>query len=129
MSAKTCGCDLDCKTGPYYCEKHRAHFTFERGYPPLVKPLPPPPAPPARKETAMSSDLQKGDASTEAWREYDFGDRVYRINNPVTVFYRAGGSTHRVVDTTGVVHCVPAPGVNGCVLRWQNRDTSVPVNW
>lgn len=75
--------------------------------------------------------LVKKDISTEAWREYEFGaDRtVYRIDNPKTLYIREGGSTHRVVDSNGVVHCVPAPGQQGCVLRWQNVDQSVPVNF
>lgn len=54
----------------------------------------------------------------EAWREYDFMGRVYRIDNPVLVQFRENGSTHRVTDETGIVHCVPAPGTVGCVLRW-----------
>ena len=75
------------------------------------------------------SDLIKADLTTEAYREYDFGGRVYRIEAPITLFYRPGGTTHRVVTAEGVVHCIPAPGVGGCVLRWQNKDTSVPVNF
>ena len=55
----------------------------------------------------------------EEWREYDFQDRIYRIDNPVKVEFRDGSTTHRVTDVTGVVHCVPAPGQNGCVLRWK----------
>lgn len=55
----------------------------------------------------------------EAYREYDFGGRVYTIHQPKELYYRSGGSTHRVVDAFGTTHCVPAPGVNGCVLRWQ----------
>lgn len=54
----------------------------------------------------------------EEWREYDFGGRVYRIEKPVSVQTRTGGSTHRVATADGVVHCVPAPGVGDCVLRW-----------
>ncbi|MDF3208402.1 MULTISPECIES: hypothetical protein [Mesorhizobium] len=65
------------------------------------------------------ADLLKLDvAGVEDWREYDFGGRVYRIESPKTVQFRPGGETHRVTDSVGVVHCVPAPGVNGCVLRW-----------
>jgi hypothetical protein len=55
----------------------------------------------------------------EEWREYDFNGRVYRIINPTKVQFRSGGETHRVTDETGVVHCVPAPGRDGCVLRWK----------
>jgi hypothetical protein len=73
--------------------------------------------------------LLKNSITTEAFREYDFGGRVYRINKPKTLFMRPGGTTHRVVDSKGMVHCVPAPGFNGCILRWQNKDTKVPVNF
>lgn len=58
----------------------------------------------------------------ELWREYDFGGRVYRIENPIEFYYRKGGATHRVVCVHGVVHIVPAPGVNGCVLRCKNKE-------
>lgn len=75
------------------------------------------------------SELTKKDLTTEAWREYDFGGRVYRIEKPVELHYREGGSTHRVVTGDGVVHCVPAPGVGGCVLRWQSIDTTAPVSF
>lgn len=64
-------------------------------------------------------DLKKIELKgVEKWREYDFGGRVYRIDHPASVQFRTGGSTHRVTDADGVVHCVPAPGFNGCVLRW-----------
>lgn len=69
------------------------------------------------------------DLKTELWREYDFGNRVYRIENPKTLYYKKGGTTHRVVDSKGVAHCVPVPGQNGCVLRWENKNKKVPVNF
>lgn len=75
------------------------------------------------------SDLKQFDITTEAWREYDFSGRTYRIEDPVTLFYRPGGTTHRVVDKKGIVHCVPVPGNHGCVLRWQNHDPSNPVEF
>ena len=64
-------------------------------------------------------------------RPPNFAGRVYRIENPVTLFWRPGGSTHRVVaydpkTDMMVAHCVPAPGVGGCVLRWQNKDPKIP---
>lgn len=62
------------------------------------------------------------DLRVEEWREYEFGGTIYRITDPVAFYYRDGGSTHRVVDSKGIVHCCPAPGFNGCVLRWKNRD-------
>ena len=66
------------------------------------------------------------DLTSEYYREYDFLDeqglsRTYRISDPIAFYNRPGGSTHRVVDREGVVHCVPAPGQRGCVLRWKNR--------
>lgn len=61
----------------------------------------------------------KKDISDEEWREYDFGGRVYRIEDPRDLY--VGNSTHRVVDAKGVAHCVPAPGKSGCVLRWKGE--------
>jgi len=73
------------------------------------------------------SDLQKSDLTVEAWREYDFGGRVYRVEKPVALYRTKGGSTHSVVDAAGVVHCLPAPGTQGCVLRWKSVDPNAPV--
>lgn len=67
--------------------------------------------------------------TTEKWREYSFGGRDYRINHPVSLYYRTGGTTHRIVDTNGIVHCVPSPGTGDCVLRWENKDKRKPVNF
>jgi hypothetical protein len=70
----------------------------------------------------MSSELKKINVQgVEKWREYDFGGRVYRIDNPVSVEFRPGGETHRVTDSRGIVHCVPAPGHRDCVLRWDGE--------
>ncbi len=83
-------------------------------------------------ERETMSDLLEFDITTEAWREYDWPARAsmpYRINDPQKLFVRLGGTTHRVVDKDGIVHCVPSVGVNGCVLRWQNFDTNKPVNF
>lgn len=76
------------------------------------------------------SDLKRLDLTgVELWREYEFGTArtVYRINNPVAVYFRSGGTTHRVVDADGVAHCVPAIGENGCVIRWKSVDPDKPV--
>lgn len=81
------------------------------------------------------------DISKEMWREYDFGGRVYRINKPVTLifYYRTSpfiplgfaqqSDTHRIVDAGGIAHCVPRPGIDGCVVRWKNADPDKPVNF
>jgi hypothetical protein len=68
------------------------------------------------------SDLKKIELTgVEEWREYDFDGRVYRIEKPARVEFRDGSTTHRVTDSAGVVHCVPAPGHAGCVLRWKGK--------
>lgn len=78
------------------------------------------------ERTDMDMNSPK-DLSKEAWREYDFGGRVYRIEAPHQLFI--GTTTHRVLDSKGVVHCVPAPGEKGCALRWQPKDASEPVQF
>lgn len=80
----------------------------------------------------VAPGLPGADISDEQYREYDFavddGYRYnYRIDDPSRLFTRTGGTTHRVLDSTGIVHCVPAPGQKGCVLRWKPRDPSNPV--
>lgn len=72
------------------------------------------------------------DVSTEEWREYFWPGtgRTYHITNPVGLYRRDGGSTHRIVDTEGVVHCVPCgPQCPDTVIRWKNKDITTPVNW
>ena len=73
------------------------------------------------------NNLKEYDISGEMWREYEFTDRngndtIYHIDKPVILLLRPGGSTHRVVDSTGVCHCTPAPEIYGCVLRWENKS-------
>lgn len=68
------------------------------------------------------SELRKINVDgVEEWREYDFGGRVYRIDKPVSVEFRTDSTTHRVTDSDGIVHCVPAPGHCDCVLRWKGK--------
>jgi hypothetical protein len=59
----------------------------------------------------------------EEWREYDFEgrERPYRIEAPRSVTFKPGGPTHRVLDSEGVFHLVPAPGHRGCVMRFKGR--------
>lgn len=77
----------------------------------------------------MEKDLIEQSLDTEMYREYDFNDRVYRIHNPVKLFMRKNGTTHRVLDAMNVIHCVPAPGEKGCVLRWKSKDEKKPVDF
>lgn len=65
----------------------------------------------------------------EIWREYDFGSRIYRIVGPTGLWFRPDGSTHRVLDSLGVVHLVPASGHQGCVVRWQKGEGREPVDF
>jgi hypothetical protein len=63
----------------------------------------------------------------ELWREYVSPDGlVYRIDDPIKLFIRKGGTTHRVLDVYGVVHCVSGPG-SGWIVRWEPKDSENPV--
>ena len=83
--------------------------------------------------TDEKTELLCFDLTKEEYREYDFGTgqchRTYRIHDPKQLFIGPGGTTHRIVGQDGTVHCVPAPGFHGCVLRWENLDSSTPVNF
>jgi hypothetical protein len=78
-------------------------------------------------ERTEAMDKEPKDLRKEQWREYDFGGRTYRIDAPDRLWI--GTSTHRVLDGAGIVHCCPAPGVSGCVLRWQPKDGGEPVQF
>lgn len=71
--------------------------------------------------------MEKRIINTEKWRVYDFGGRIYRIKDPQYLFFREGGTTHRIVDNNNIVHCCPAPGYMGCVVRWKSKDVNKPV--
>jgi hypothetical protein len=81
----------------------------------------------------MSSKLVgPKDLSDEEYREYQVvgQEQAYRINAPQMLWYREGGSTHRVLDADGVVHCVAFPAsLNGIpvVLRWKPKAGVEPV--
>ena len=45
------------------------------------------------------------------------------------VFTSKNNVTHRIVDQNNVVHCCPAPGFQGCVLRWKTKDENKPVDF
>lgn len=79
--------------------------------------------------------MQGYDISKELYRTYKWIDPIsgnmieHRINKPITLFYASGHTTHRVVDSVGIVHCIPAVGYFGCVLYWENEDKTKPVNF
>lgn len=76
-------------------------------------------------------NLKEFDITCELWRSYDIPGRDgrYTISNPQKLFIREGGTTHRVLDSEGIVHCVPAPGNCGCILTWKNKDPEKPCNF
>lgn len=70
------------------------------------------------------------DISTELYREYIMTGKVYRIDNPIQLWLRSGSKFHRVVDSSGVAHTVPAPGDLNCyAVRWKTTNPNVPVNF
>lgn len=52
---------------------------------------------------------------SEEYREYVYGEEVYRIDSPVEVHVTESGS-HRVVDTLGITH---RPADGWLALRWK----------
>lgn len=88
--------------------------------------------PAATPKSAMKQPLEgytEADISDEAYREIVYPDRVYRIENPMKLIFRKGGSTHRVVDANGVVHCYAAPESGKITLRWKAKDGLAPVRF
>lgn len=70
------------------------------------------------------SELKTQDIRTEIWREYVYEDgKVYRIDKPLWLMTRDGGTGHRVVDEKGVTHWCPV-NVWHCI-RWYAPDEPV----
>ena len=76
-----------------------------------------------------SSDLKEYTLEDVDWREYDFSGRIYKIWGPIKFWHRSGGETHRVLDSAGIVHIVPAPGINGCVMRYKKTEGADPCQF
>ena len=79
----------------------------------------------------MQSEEWK-DLSKEEWREYRLIDSTgcphdYKIVSPLKLW--VGTTSHRILDSAGIVHCVPSVGVNATVLRWKPKDVSDPVQF
>lgn len=76
------------------------------------------------------AEYVKADISDEAWREVETSEGLkIRIQNPVTLIFRRGGSTHRVVNEEGVVYCYAAPETGKSILRWLAKDGKAPVRF
>ena len=77
--------------------------------------------------------IESKDLNKEAYRIYKWIDPVtgkecrHQIDEPVTLW--VGKTTHRILDTNGVVHFVPSVGYFGCVLFTENKDKSEPCNF
>lgn len=63
------------------------------------------------------SEYNFEDISSEAWREYDFGDVHVRIDDPRKLAVSDNG--HRVFDGTGTCHYI---GFDGYYFKWQSKD-------
>lgn len=70
----------------------------------------------------LATALIPKDLTDELYREYDLGNRMYRITEPQQLY--VGNTTHRVVDKEGVAHCIPFPvaGNQIIALRWKVKD-------
>lgn len=71
--------------------------------------------------------MEPKDLTHEAWRRYTWNEGTHEIRAPQRLW--VGTTTHRVLDSDGVVHCLPAPGERGCVLCWKPKDLSNPVQF
>jgi len=62
--------------------------------------------------------MKEYDISLEGWREYEYleSGKIYRINNPETLFIKEGGTGHRIRDVEGVVHWCPINILY--IIRW-----------
>jgi len=69
--------------------------------------------------------MKKQSLKDEEWREYEFKGVIYRIVDPVALW--VGSTTHRIIDEQGVIHCVPAVGYHGCILRWKPRFGTIDL--
>jgi hypothetical protein len=83
----------------------------------------------ASAQKLPDSKYIEADISDEVWREVELSGGIkYRIDNPVRLIIRKGGSTHRVVDATGVVHCYAAPETGNSIIRWYTGKSN-PVKF
>lgn len=74
--------------------------------------------------------MKEYDISAEASRTITFASGgAYTIKDPVKLFVRDGGKTHRVLDAAGVVHCYVAPEFGPTVISWIPRDPHNPVQF
>lgn len=81
----------------------------------------------ATAQKLPNSKYITADISDEEYRTIVTKEQTYKIENPVTLIFRKGGSTHRVVDANGLVHCYPAPETGKSILQWKAKEGKSPV--
>jgi len=75
-----------------------------------------------------AKDLKKESYRIYKWTDPATGNECeHQINEPMTLW--VGKTTHRVLDTNGLVHFVPSIAYFGCVLLTCNKDENKPVNF
>jgi len=57
------------------------------------------------------------------------GKVICRIENPIALVFRKGGSTHRVVAEDDSVYCYAAPETGKSVVRWGNKPDYPPIQF
>lgn len=77
-------------------------------------------------------EIKPRDISHELWRDYRFigKDKTvvrYKIKKPKLLY--VGNTTHRIVDSDGVTHILPAPGYHGCAVRFKNPEGTDPCRF
>lgn len=73
-------------------------------------------------ELNLSEDYVEVDISSEEWREIHVGDITIRIEKPLKLVYRKGGSTHRVINEAGKTYCYAAPETGKSVISLQAKE-------
>lgn len=76
----------------------------------------------------LDGEYQVSDISRELYREVVTSGGVrQRIDNPVALITRKGGSTHRIVNADNVVYCYASPETGQSVVTWFCGETAQPV--
>ena len=68
-------------------------------------------------EINNQSNLVFNDISSEAWREYEFDNKVIHIDEPLALNVSKNG--HRVIAADEVVHYIPKGWVH---LSWRAKE-------
>lgn len=81
---------------------------------------------------AASNQLPNEDYIVQSLEDEDvweviLADKTIRIENPVSLIIRKGGSTHCLVAEDGWTYCYPAPETGKSVIRWQAKEGCGPV--